>query len=271
MANGAWSVASPNLDRRSAMAWMSAGGLGLATAGQGAEMDETHPVLELRQYKIVRGQRDRMVALFEREFVESQEVLGMHLVGQFRDLDDPNRFTWIRSFPSMADRGRALNAFYFGPVWQAHRQEANPMLDDNDNVLLLRPATLGSAFPPMPRPSGGPVPSGLVVATIHYLWKHAEEGFAAFFHDRLGPAFAQAGLPPLAAFVPETTPNNFPRLPVRQGEKVFVWFARARDAADFERRRRTLRDVDLIAALEDFEERQAQILRLAPTARSRLR
>ena len=84
--------------------------------------------------------RDAMVALFDREFVESQEAAGMRIVGQFRDLDDANRFTWIREFPHMAAREAALTAFYSGPVWRAHRETANPMLADNDNVLLLRPA-----------------------------------------------------------------------------------------------------------------------------------
>src|SRR5690349_1433902 len=41
-------------------------------------------VLELRQYTLKPGQRDVLVTLFEREFVETQEAVGMHLVGQFR-------------------------------------------------------------------------------------------------------------------------------------------------------------------------------------------
>jgi hypothetical protein len=46
------------------------------------------PVLELRQYTLHPGKRDVLIELFDREFVESQEVLGMDLVGQFRDLDE---------------------------------------------------------------------------------------------------------------------------------------------------------------------------------------
>ena len=63
------------------------------TSGIAADDAAPHPVIELRQYKIVPGKRDTMIALFEREFVESQEKLGMRLVGQFRDRDDPSRFT----------------------------------------------------------------------------------------------------------------------------------------------------------------------------------
>ena len=53
-------------------------------------------IVELRQYTLHPGQRDVLIDLFDREFVESQEALGMKIVGQFRDLDNPNRFVWLR-------------------------------------------------------------------------------------------------------------------------------------------------------------------------------
>lgn len=212
-------------------------------------------VLELRQYKIVPGRRDEMIAVFERWFVESQEADGMRLVGQFRDLDDPNRFTWIRSFPDMEAREQALNAFYFGPVWQAHRDEANPLLLDNDNVLLLKPLTPDLAFADADRREAEP--ASPVMATILYLWKDPAEGFGQLFAERL----AAAGLSTLGVYVPETSENTFPRLPVRQHEKVLVWFSRTGDQAWLEA------DPDL----KDAQERPAQVLRLDPTPRSRLR
>jgi quinol monooxygenase YgiN len=232
-------------------------------------------VVEMRQYKIVPGQRDAFVTLFEREFVETQEAVGMGLVGQFRDLDDPDRFVWIRTFADMPQRAEGLNAFYFGPVWKAHRDQANPLLDDNDNVLLLRPAKPGHGFAPgVPRaqPGAAPPPAGLVVATIYYLWKDPTEGFAATFDARLKPELEAAGLPVLAAFTPETTPNNFPRLPVRQGEKVFVWFTRADSPAAYDAAvKRLAARPGFAAALGTQLERPPQILRLAPTPRSALR
>ncbi|HET6971692.1 MAG TPA: NIPSNAP family protein [Phenylobacterium sp.] len=232
-------------------------------------------VIELRQYKIVPGKRDAFVELFEREFVETQEALGMGLAGQFRDLDDPNRFVWIRTFTGMPEREQGLNAFYFGPVWKAHRDEANPMLEDNDNVLLLRPAQPGHGFAPNgPRaaPGAKPPPAGLVVATIYYLWKDPTEGFAATFDARLKPELEAAGLPVLAAFTPEPAPNNFPRLPVRQGEKLFVWFTRVDDPAAYEGAiKRLAKRPGFAAAMGTQLERPPQVLRLAPTPRSALR
>jgi hypothetical protein len=248
--------------------------LGVAAAGTRAFAAEpAERVIELRQYKIVHGKRDAMIALFEREFVDSQEKLGIRLIGQYRDLDDPDRFTWMREFPGMAARAEALNAFYFGPDWQAHRAEANPMLDDNDNVLLLRPAAAGTGFSPAERHDGAGT-QGIMVGTIHYLWKEPTEGFAAFFQTKMRPLLEAAGLPVVAAFVPERAPNNFPQLPIREGEKLFVWFTRAGDAdaralAQLRQSPEWRRAVAPL--LDDFEERPAQVLRLQPTPRSRLR
>jgi hypothetical protein len=256
-----------------------AGGLVARAAAQEAP-PTPHPVLELRQYKIVPGKRDPFIDLFEHQFIESQEALGMRLVGQFRDADDPNRFTWLRAFPDMTSRGTALNAFYFGPVWQAHRSEANPLLDDNDNVLLLRPATPDSGFADAkgPRPPIGTAlpPAGMVVATIYYLWKDPDEGFAKFFHDEAAPRMAAAGLPVLGIYVPEKTPNNFPRLPVRQSEKLLVWFTRVPDQAAWDRAQAKLATDpawkgSIAASLAGYQERAAQQLHLRPTPRSLLR
>src|SRR5688572_25580775 len=56
------------------------------------------PITELRQYTLHPGKRDTLIDLFDREFVETQEAVGMTLIGQFRDLDKPDRFVWLRGF-----------------------------------------------------------------------------------------------------------------------------------------------------------------------------
>lgn len=236
-----------------------------------------HEVIELRQYKMATGQRDPFVELFERELVETQEAEGMELIGQFRDRADPDRFTWIRAFPDMATRQKALTAFYSGPAWLAHRGTANPMLADNDNVLLLRPAKPDWGFEPgTARPAGETAaPARLVIVTIHYLWKQPSEGFIAFFEGRLVPALRRAGLPLEAALVREETANNFPRLPVREGEKLFIWTTAADSESAWKSALARLeRDPEwpaIRAGLDDLEERPHQRLLLDPTPRSKLR
>ena len=104
------------------------------------------PIVELRQYTLQPGKRGDLIEIFDREFVESQEELGMRIIGQFQDLDNPNRFVWLRGFPNMPTRAEALTAFYSGPVWKANRNEANATMVDVNNVLLLRPALPTSGF-----------------------------------------------------------------------------------------------------------------------------
>src|SRR5438034_1313450 len=124
------------------------------------------PVVELRQYTLHPGKRDVLIDLFDREFVESQEELGIKIIGQFRDLNDPNRFVWLRGFRDMPSRAEALKAFYGGPVWKAHREAANATMIDSDNVLLLRPAraTSGFSFENSERPASGAteIPRGVI-------------------------------------------------------------------------------------------------------------
>jgi len=246
-------------------------------------MADDHPIYELRQYKIAKGQRERFMRLFDEAFVDSQEAVGMRLYGQFADLDDQDRFVWIRGFDDMASRQRALTEFYTGPVWQARRGEANPLLVDNDNVLLLRGA--GGASSPAridiareaSRASPGRAP-GLIALQLCHLWKDPadpEDGFAAFFERELTPVIEAAGLPVIGSFVPERSLNNFPRLPVREGEKVFMWMTRAADADDWALKWSACRHSPAWRALEprwrDAQERAPQILRLRPSVASVLR
>ena len=94
-------------------------------------------VFELRQYTLHPGRRDALIELFDREFVETQEACGMRVLGQFRDLGDPDRFVWFRSFPDMARRKDALTCFYGGPAWKAHAHWAKSL---GMNVAELRAA-----------------------------------------------------------------------------------------------------------------------------------
>jgi NIPSNAP protein len=212
------------------------------------------PIIELRQYTLHPGQRDVMIELFEREFIESQETLGMKIVGTFRDLDRPDRFVWIRGFRDMDERARQLEAFYSGPVWKAHREAANATMIDSDNVLLLHEARPGSGFRRAAQPRAGKgataVPPGLVIAAIHPLDAR----------DRIMMDVEAAGIHTRASYVTETRPNNFPRLPVRENDHVFVWFATFADAGDCER---------AMARLTAFPN-PFEVLRLEPTPRSEL-
>jgi hypothetical protein len=178
----------------------------------------TSPIVELRQYTLHPGKRDTLMALFEKKFVAPQEALGIRLHGEFSDMNDPDRFVWLRGFGSMDERPGALEAFYGGPVWKENRTEANATMVDSDNVLLLQPAD-GEGFTLARKMTA------TMVATIYLLQSPVDASFLRYFKERVVPVVTQAGAKPVAELKTLPAKNNFPKLPIREGENAFVWFA----------------------------------------------
>ena len=264
--------------RREGSRWLLPALLGWVSLPMPASAESCCPILELRQYTLHPGQRDVLIDLFDREFVETQEAFGMRIVGQFRDLDKPDRFVWLRGFPSMDARATALAGFYGGPTWKAHRSAANATMVDSANVLLLHPARAGSGFSldglKRPQPGSAGPSRSLVVATIYYLDAPASDAFLELYERDVQPAHEGAGASVLGRFVTEGSANTFPALPVREGEHVLVVFSRFADLAAYERHLAELAGSTLWAetsrALSSRLERPPQTLRLSPTARSLL-
>ncbi|ATU93304.1 NIPSNAP family protein [Phyllobacterium zundukense] len=246
-----------------------------------APVDETRlysPIAELRRYTLHPGRRDDLIALFDTHFLEGQESCGMKIIGQFRDLDDPDAFVWLRGFDDMQARHAALTRFYDGPVWGAHSNTANGTMIDSDDVLLLHPVEDAGGFTlPGERPGLGSsdLPRAIIQAVTYKLASPAEAGFLAFYREALAPVLHTAGEDRIGLFASEHSENTFTRLPVRLGENVVVAFSR----------------FDSVAAQADFTSVLASnsawlsaqkalsryliappvIARLAPTRRSLLR
>jgi hypothetical protein len=235
-------------------------------------------VLEFRQYRLHPGMRDTLIDVFEAAFIEGQEELGMTIPGQFRDLDDADSFVWLRGFRDMEARRQALTAFYSGPVWLANRDAANATMISFDNVLLLRPAAEGSGFSldGADRPAiGVKARSGVVTATICQLGDGLDE-FARYFERSVKPLLARSGAKMLGAFRTEPAENSYPRLPVREGERAFVWFCGFADDQAMEKQKETLdHEAEWVTAMAEIVARCAGnapvTLRLSPTARSLVR
>ena len=182
-------------------------------------------VIELRNYLIRDGTTRDFIRYFEEHFLFSQRDKGMHVLGQFEAVDDPNRFVWIRGFEDMAARLRGLSDFYGGPFWQARRSEVNAM------ILELRRRAPAAAARTQPHLAGGlsledrasappgavPPHTGLVAVDFH----RAEPGGARPPGRALRAARATRpprARPPRARPLRglRLAPNDYPRLPVRQ-------------------------------------------------------
>ncbi len=157
-------------------------------------------VVELRQYLLKPGRTDDLIEVFDRELVETQEACGMRVIGQFRDLDRPDWFVWLRGFADMESRKQALTDFYDGPVWKEHGPAAVDTMIDSDDVLLLEPSILRL---PATRPEKGESLTELVF-TVY-------DGTPADGTDA-----------PLALLRTLHAENTFPRLPVVEGVDVTV-------------------------------------------------
>jgi len=142
-------------------------------------------------------------------------------------------------------------------------------------VLLLKPARHGAGF----QLAGSRPPYGAwqaetssVAGTILGLSASAAElNVIDYFETAVAPQIVRRGRTLLGYFVTESHPNNFPRLPVREGERVFVWFEAQRgEGADAgEGASSGAAMAELVAATPGLAAKP-ETLRLRPTARSLL-
>ena len=247
------------------------------------------PVIELRRYRLHPGARETLIDLFDREFLETQDAAGMSVLAQFRDLDDPDAFVWFRRFEDLPSRAEALRGFYTGPVWARHRDAANGTMVNSDNVLMLKPlgdaelpSLLGAGpLPPVfgskrPSPAADPGEAGVFEMTTCYLAPRTDTAFAAWFEDAVRPALLAAGARVEGRWVVDRRENNFPGLPVREGETLFIWLLRFDGHDGLQAFHRKLaasalwRD-QLWPEMNKRTWRGNEVVRLAPTRRSLLR
>lgn len=194
--------------------------------------DQPIKVLELRNYVTRPGQRDKFIAYFETNFIDSQNALGGYILGQFRVKDADDNFFWIRGFNDMAARSRYLPEFYRGAFWKQRRNRANEMLLNNDNVYLLKPLKLSEDQ------SDAAVNSnefgkkkGLVVIDYYVANTRLKE-LIEFFKSKYLP-FLKVNDISTTSWVSELAENDFPGLPVFQDKNLLVTITPFKDAAEY--------------------------------------
>jgi hypothetical protein len=144
---------------------------------------------------------------------------------------------------------------------------------DSDNVLLLRPARSDSGFrlENLKRPSLGSKEgsNALIVSTIYYLNRTAQDNCIQLVERELVPRLTKAGGSIVGMFVTEDHPNTFPALPVREGENVFLSFARFanRQAYDEFAGSNSVHEFEASAHIKG----KSETVLLVPTSRSLLR
>ena len=93
-------------------------------------------IVEVRSYRIKPGHREEFIGLFEARAVPALRAHGMKVLGPLLDLENPNKFVWLRSFPSLDERDQMKKAFYEGELWKNELEAiAMPMLESYDVIL----------------------------------------------------------------------------------------------------------------------------------------
>jgi hypothetical protein len=93
-------------------------------------------IVEVRAYRIKPGHREEFLKFFEMRCVPALRAHGMQVLGPLVDLENPNKFVWLRSFPSLEERDRMKEAFYEGEVWKNELEHiAMPLLESYDVIL----------------------------------------------------------------------------------------------------------------------------------------
>lgn len=161
-------------------------------------------VLELRNYLLKPGQRDRFNAYFTEHFVDSQKVMGGHVLGKFAVKGENDKFFWIRGFENMQTRSAFLPALYGGPIWKEFGPDANAMMIDSDDVYLLKPLDDSQ--------------SSVAANTVRLDYYFAKDETPSGLID----VFTREHLKNTTLWVSELSENDFPSLPAFQYENLLV-------------------------------------------------
>ena len=104
-------------------------------------------IVEVRSYRIKPGCREEFIQFFETRAVPALRSHGMKILGPLLDLENPNKFVWLRSFPSLDERDRMKNEFYEGDLWKNELEAiAMPMmLFKNGSPAIIPPKLIHMA------------------------------------------------------------------------------------------------------------------------------
>jgi len=171
-------------------------------------------VIELRNYLLKPGERERFADYFADHFIDSQNVLRGFVLGQFRIKGDEDRFLWIRGFEDMQTRLTFLRRFYEqGKVWKQFGSGANEMMLDSDNVYLLKPLR-GESLHYDEFAKG----RGMVAVESYFARPNHRDELADFLQTNHSSYLNSESI----LCVSEMSENDFPRLPVIQDENLLV-------------------------------------------------
>ncbi len=190
-------------------------------------------VIELRNYLLKPGKRDSFITFFEANFIESQNSLGGYVIGQYRVKGADDNFLWIRGFNSMDSRSKYLPEFYKSPFWKTRRTRANDLINNNDNVYLIKPLSItGENTDTSISSNEFGKKKGMAVIDL-YIANGKLNELIPFFRNTYIPFLKKIGIIDFTTWVSETQENDFPILPVFQDKNLLVTISYFRNEKEY--------------------------------------
>lgn len=87
-------------------------------------------IIEVRTYRIIPGKRDEFIRYFETKAIPAMRSFGIGVIGPFLDLENENKFSWLRTYASIEERTEKRRAFYESALWKNELEPiAMPLVD----------------------------------------------------------------------------------------------------------------------------------------------
>ncbi len=93
-------------------------------------------IVEVRTYRIKPGRRAEFLEFFKTRAIPALRAAGMDVLGPLLDVENPNQFIWLRSFPTLEQREPLKDAFYGGALWLTEMESIAMPLIDSYGVTL---------------------------------------------------------------------------------------------------------------------------------------
>lgn len=174
-------------------------------------------VIELRNYLIQDGLRDRFIDTFKVYIEDSQNARGAFVTGKYHVKDAANNFFWIRGFENMPARKNALEGFYNSEYWSKTKRVSAGVVVNFDNVHLLQPLDSATGIDA----SWFRKKNGVTVIDF-YIANGRRKELIDFFNLKYRLVLQRTGASDISYWVCEDEHNNYPSLPMFQDENLVV-------------------------------------------------
>ena len=184
--------------------------------------DKKIQVLELRNYVIAEGGRDKFIDSFKVYIEDFQNSKGAYVLGLYKARDAENNFFWFRGYENMPARKKSMEEIYSSQYWSTVTRITQEFVINYHNVHLVKPFDINT----------GDSTSGIdaawfdnpkAVAVIDFYTGNGTRGdVIEYVKQTYHNLLISAGVKEITYWIAEDQPNNYPQHPVFQDNNSLV-------------------------------------------------